>query len=841
MTNRRVMILTATVAVVLMVLAGVLPAQGSGPAGAWRLISPTEYTATPTANMHGVFLTNGGTSGKGSGSGWAVSDQGFIFFWDGFSWNQASSPTDCQLDAVNFGGPLNPLSSVTSSSGWIVGGAIGPGAGATCAAANNAVALYYNGVGWTSYPVLSTTFPGTKSEMYGISMTKSASSPTDSVTAFGVGAENAGANGAFWQWNGIPGNGGGWNEVQTVAQPVNAVYMDCLPTCSGTPNNQGAAVGNAGTVFYYFGGAWNPGTSPVGVNLYGVAMSSQTVGWAVGASCTIIHTTDGGATWSGAVSPVTCGTNTLRSVVLVSSSEGWAVGDADASGATVLHGTSLDSAPSWTRIPASQVATVLNLNSVTFATSGGNIWAVGNSGVAAFCLSNCGSSSGAIFSTTTSPNTIELDSVFMVSDSDGWAVGQPDSAGSPTILRWNGGSYSWTRAPYVAPLATPSFLSGVYLSGGSSGWAVGGTSVPGPVSMWYDGNTWTGKLVGGCAGCVLNAVYMVSDSNSWAVGTGGNIMHSPSPGGSFGTNPSTTTTNLFSVYFDPSSGGQSGWAVGGDGVLAPVIVHTSNGGTDGWPTVINPAAAGVVLDSVFFQDGTHGWAAGTKSTILYWNGVSWTLIPILGATGDVAIAGIAVDGGTPATDGWAVGTYTSGGDIGKTVTIHYDGTSWTVATLTPPITAPGTLTSLSLRSSTNGLAVGTGVTGSPTSLSFILHLDPPGGVQGSTVTATAQVTTTSTPTTTAAATTSSTSSQTTQATSSTSSAISQTSAQVTTHVVTPVTTTTTPPQTSSTPITTPVAMPGIPGFPWESIIVGIVVGLTVLGIARRRRVSAKTR
>jgi hypothetical protein len=30
-------------------------------------------------------------------------------------------------------------------------------------------------------------------------------------------------------------------------------------------------------------------------------------------------------------------------------------------------------------------------------------------------------------------------------------------------------------------------------------------------------------------------------------------------------------------------------------------------------------------------------------------------------------------------------------------------------------------------------------------------------------------------------------------------------------------------------------LPAIPGFPWESIIVGIIVGMTVLAIVRRRK------
>jgi LPXTG-motif cell wall-anchored protein len=31
------------------------------------------------------------------------------------------------------------------------------------------------------------------------------------------------------------------------------------------------------------------------------------------------------------------------------------------------------------------------------------------------------------------------------------------------------------------------------------------------------------------------------------------------------------------------------------------------------------------------------------------------------------------------------------------------------------------------------------------------------------------------------------------------------------------------------------ALPAIPGFPWESIIAGIMLGLTALAIVRRRR------
>jgi hypothetical protein len=43
---------------------------------------------------------------------------------------------------------------------------------------------------------------------------------------------------------------------------------------------------------------------------------------------------------------------------------------------------------------------------------------------------------------------------------------------------------------------------------------------------------------------------------------------------------------------------------------------------------------------------------------------------------------------------------------------------------------------------------------------------------------------------------------------------------------------------SSSSMSTPLVVPAIPGFPLESIIAGIMVGLTVLVVLRIRRKSA---
>ena len=836
----------ALIAVGIIFLTLLVPA--SSQQGLWRLISPTEYTSNPAANMRGVYLLNGGTSGKGSGSGWMVGDHDLVFQWDGFSWTQNSlAPSfDCQLNSVNFGGPLNPLTSITSTSGWMVGG-VDAGSGGTC---TGPVAYFWNGVGWTSYSQgLSSYGSG---ELKSVFLVQSGSSGSY-ITAFAVGNENGGADGSFWDWNGVPGSGG-WTHLSTsTGNPMNSVYMT---HCSGSPcvADDGIAVGNNGKIFRWYSSTWVLLTSPVSVNLNGVAMSSQTRGWAVGNACTIVETTDG-STWTGPVSPV-CGSSSpnLRSIVMLSSSEAWVVGDADGSGATVLHGTSLDSSPQWTRIPVNQLTTSLSLNSVTFAASGGNLWAAGNSGVAAFCLSNCGSQSSAVWSTTTSPLSVMssasppapngLNSVFMISDSDGWAVGDPINSANPTILRWNGGSFSWTRAPFASPI-TVAPLYGVYLTDGSDGWAVGGDPVSGTAStFWYDGNTWTGRTAAACgySSCVLRSVYMVSSSNSWAVGDNGLIMDSTGAGTQFSTFSKPVTSPLWTVFFDPSSGGQSGWAAGGDGSGAPVIVHTTNRGGDSWGNVLlNPGGApnGVIIKSLFFQDSTHGWAAGTGSTILSYNGASWNLVGVTVSppfVGPIDIRGIFVLGGPPATDGWAVGV-----DANKApVTIHYTGSGWQTL-LTPSIGPPntGTLNGLYLRSGTNGLSVGSVVNSNTATLNLVLHLDPPGGIVAQTTASQTTIpgggggsTGTTTTNTQTASTATSSATSATSGTQITTSTATITSSSVATGVLTSTATAQTTTFSGNT-----LLLPPIPGFPWESILIGAILGLAVLAIARRHKAA----
>lgn len=74
-----------------------------------------------------------------------------------------------------------------------------------------------------------------------------------------------------------------------------------------------------------------------------------------------------------------------------------------------------------------------------------------------------------------SPTTYPLNSVFMISGTDGWAVGYPG-----TIIHWNGTGWSNVTSP------TRRGLYSVFMVGSNDGWAVGDV---GTIIRWT-GTAW---------------------------------------------------------------------------------------------------------------------------------------------------------------------------------------------------------------------------------------------------------------------------------------------------------------------------------------------------------------
>jgi hypothetical protein len=122
--------------------------------------------------------------------------------------------------------------------------------------------------------------------------------------------------------------------------------------------------------------------------------------------------------------------------------------------------------------------------------------------------------------TVTGPTTGILNSVFMVSSSEGWAVGD-----GGVILHYTGGSWS-----LYAGSPTTEDLWSVFMVSSSEGWAVGNSGV----ILHYAAGSWS--LQTSPTTDKLYSVHMSSSTDGWAVGDGGVILHylgqpSPAPTG----------------------------------------------------------------------------------------------------------------------------------------------------------------------------------------------------------------------------------------------------------------------------------------------------------------------
>ncbi len=836
--------------VLILLFVSLTPARGAITFGKWRDINPANYSSDVTGDLRGIYVRNGGSGSIGAGDGWAVGGTAnpIVSHYDGFSWQIVASPVSGALYnsahlCTNPGAPGVGLCSPNGdgSDGWIVGTAAGVG-----------ISVYWDGAALTQI-TLGLASSTNLTSVFMVCHSPQFSSGCPSGVAFSSGltvavGSNSSGVGAIYQFSGNPKSGGGWTQQKVTsldAVPTtrfNSVYMFQDP--SGTLG--GFAVGNNGVVARLNGGSWTQmKINPAAMNLKGVFVDKGNPidAWVAGDGGQIWLFSSG--FWSGPVSPGAT-SNGLTSIFLVSTSEGWMVG----THSTILHSTTLGSSDTWTALTGSLFTATgsgINLLSVSFP-SGGNGWAVGNQGVILQTSnSNCGSAVPAPCwggSTSIVQSSI-LNAVFEVGTNDAWAGGTFDTlSGITSLIHWDG--IKWHRATVTPSSVTTPDIWGIFMLGSSEGWAVGGRSTK-PEALKWTGSVWLGQPIANCGlGAEPLSVFMISGGTSgdgWAVGTGGCIWRYQS--GSWTPVTSPTTNDLNSVFIQnpgASGGTPAGFAVGKTGT---VVELTITGGVPTWsvisPSGITPAQN---LYGVYFKDTNHGWIVGGSSTIVSTidGGSTWS-----GGTGQVTGAPLATNltsvfvdrygTGSGNGDGWAVGHDGSP----NVIFAHWDGQFWTNTPLAPPIAASPTglqLHSVFLTGPQDGFAVGKPVNGG--TLSGIMHLDPlypptSGGGGGTTTT-----TYTPSPTTTVSSTSTSTVSTSTSVATSVS-----TSASSTTAVSTPVTTATitntptsavvTTSAATSSSVSTPLALPPIPGFPWESIIAGIILGMTALAILRRRR------
>ncbi len=208
------------------------------------------------------------------------------------------------------------------------------------------------------------------------------------------------------------------------------------------------------------------------------------------------------------------------------------------------------------------------------------------------------------------------------------------------------------------------------------------------------GNLWQCYEDGGPS-CynTLNDVQFINESEGWAVGDGGTILHYKN--GSWEKVPTPTRRGKF--YSISMLSATDGWVAGYDFDLQEALTLHWDGST--WQKVSNPATS--TIQSISMISSDNGWAVGLGgydfdrkvwySSFLHWDGIEWQIA----ATPD-GIVPRDVEM-ISATDGWIVG-----GNDGQTLIFRWDGSTW--QSVTSPTTE--TLYSVSMVSTSDGWAVG---------------------------------------------------------------------------------------------------------------------------------------
>ncbi|MBI2871633.1 MAG: hypothetical protein HYY00_00400 [Chloroflexi bacterium] len=293
--------------------------------------------------------------------------------------------------------------------------------------------------------------------------------------------------------------------------------------------------------------AWTAQTSgiPEGLTLWGVDFVDASIGWAVGPGNIILHTANGGATWTTQASGTI---QDLWDVDFVDASNGWAVGN----NGTIRHTT--DGGANWTAQTSTTLSSLLELDFVDAS----NGWAVGVDGTIVHTTDG-----GATWSPQSSGTTLHLRGVDFVDASNGWAVGFDANVPNGTIIHTTDGGANWTAQTSGATL----LLRDVRFLDASNGWAVG---VNGMILHTANGGaTWTAQTSGTIRD--LWDVDFIDIMQGWAVGEIGTIRHTTDGGANWSTQSTGAQPNHWAVDFVDAG---NGWVVG-SGVVSGGVFRAS--------------------------------------------------------------------------------------------------------------------------------------------------------------------------------------------------------------------------------------------------------------------------
>ncbi|HUS14661.1 MAG TPA: S-layer homology domain-containing protein [Chloroflexia bacterium] len=694
---------------------------------AWRVVPGP----TPTGTQHALR----GLATVAPNNVWAVGYTGspygpaqtLIEHWDGAAWSLVSSPNGGSGNAALLG-----VAAVAANDVWAVG-----------RDGQQTLTLHWNGTAWTAIP--SPSVAGNSNWLYGV-----AAVAANDVWAVGYyGMSSGDSRTLILHWNGAQ-----WS---IVASPNVGSFENELYAVTALSANDIWAVGRIGQwgtrertlTLHWDGISWNvlgnPNT-PIGeytpYAFYGVAGRASNDVWAVGAyrnnswSQTLIEHWDGSA-WSIVASPNgnLAGDNEFHAVAVDPAGGAWAAGYFLDNGFGGYHPLAARlNGSAWALTPAPYPGPDNDRLFGVAVASPGSAWAVGQQGPDANatmplilryadpCSTPSPQPTGSPptatatgtpvctlgWSVVPSGNNGAADNHLLqlagVSPNEQWAVGYytNGSGVEQTLIEHRAGG-DWTLVPSPnGGSGGANRLQGVTALAADDAWAVGdyaGASGRQTLIEHWDGSTWA-IVASPNPGTqnYLNAVTAVAADDIWAVGnsigTGGQgtlLLHWN--GSTWSVVPGLPPSpyygrNLLAVS---AAAANDVWAVGtiDDAVYPNTLILHWNG--SGWSQVASPSPGVQYVDTltgVTALATNNAWAVGYNSfngvlrnLTLHWDGTAWSVVssPNVGAGANMLNAVAASSG----SEVWAVGAFTA--TVTQTLALRWSGSTWGIAN--PP--SPG--------------------------------------------------------------------------------------------------------------------------------------------------------
>jgi len=289
-----------------------------------------------------------------------------------------------------------------------------------------------------------------------------------------------------------------------------------------------------------------------------------------------------------------------------------------------------------------------------------------------------------------------------VSTNDVWATGwftlQGTQISHGLTMHWDGSR--WSIVPNPNPGTRSFFIRAVSAVSTNDVWNVGYTADKNgnnhrTLTEHWDGSQWSivPSPNAGNQDNFLLGVVAISTRNVWAVGLGinssggsalflhwngtqWNVVPSPNPGSTFylqGEARAVSANDIWSV----------GNAVNNNGVFQTLIEHWN--GTK-WQIVPSPnvGSNNNFLNSVTTISANDVWTVGTSSNnsntqrtlTMHWDGTQWSVVPSPNAGSNTNALNEV--GAVSANDIWAVGQSINNSNVSQTLIQHWDGSKWKI-------------------------------------------------------------------------------------------------------------------------------------------------------------------